>query len=132
LTRLVVDATAAIYLASMADVTVLDRHECLAPPLMWSESVSALSEAAYRGQLPPVELVPAIERLEQLPITSAGGRPEDRRAALEIAQSLGWAKTYDAEYVALARSLGCAMLSIDMRLIQGAARLVDFVGPGDL
>lgn len=132
MTRFVVDASAAIYLASMADGTILERHDCSAPPLMWSESVSALSEAAYRGQLPPDALVPAIERLERLPITSAGGRPEDRRAALEIARALGWAKTYDAEYVALARSLDCALLSIDMRLIQGAARLIEFVGPADL
>ena len=132
MTRFVVDASAAVYLASMADTSLLDRHECLAPPLMWSESVSALNEAAYRGQLPSSELEPALERLERLPITPAGGRPDDRRAAVAIARSLGWASTYDAEYLALARSLGCAMLSTDVRLIRGAAGIVDFVQPGDV
>jgi len=45
---------------------------------------------------------------------------------------LGWAKTYDAEYVALARTLECSLLTTDRRLQRGAERIVDTVGPSDL
>ena len=36
---------------------------------------------------------------------------------------LGWAKTYDAEYVALAQLIGCRMVTLDARLRRGADRL---------
>jgi predicted nucleic acid-binding protein len=55
-----------------------------------------------------------------------------RREAWRIADELGWAKTYDAEYVALARLMGCPLFTIDDRLRRGAARLVTIVGPRDL
>jgi predicted nucleic acid-binding protein len=54
------------------------------------------------------------------------------REAWRVAGELGWAKTYDAEYVALARILGCRLFTLDDRLRRGAGRLVDIVGPHDL
>jgi predicted nucleic acid-binding protein len=35
--------------------------------------------------------------------------------AWRIADELGWAKTYDANYVALARLLGCKLVTLDAR-----------------
>ena len=99
---------------------------------MWSETLSALAQAAYRRQMPPTALVTALDRLEALPIRLVPAGPDHRRDALQIAQDLGWAKTYDAEYVALARSLGCSLLTTDQRLTRGAERIVDIVGPLDL
>ena len=52
--------------------------------------------------------------------------------AWRVADELGWAKTYDAEYVALARLLGCRLMTLDVRLRRGAARLGFVVGPEDL
>jgi predicted nucleic acid-binding protein len=45
---------------------------------------------------------------------------------------MGWAKTYDAEYLALARLLGCRVVTLDLRLRRGADRLGLVVTPGEL
>jgi len=55
-----------------------------------------------------------------------------RREAWRLASDFGWAKTYDAEYVALARILRCRLFTIDDRLRRGAGRVVEIVGPRDL
>lgn len=99
---------------------------------MWSEALSILVESAYRGALPAVELERAVERLERLPITPGGGDAEHRRRSLHIATSLGWAKSYDAEYVALAQALACPLLTVDARLARGAGHLIDMIGPATL
>lgn len=48
------------------------------------------------------------------------------------AMSSGWAKTYDAEYVALAHLLGSRLLTLDARLRRTASRLVEILGPTEL
>jgi predicted nucleic acid-binding protein len=130
LTKLVVDASVAVHLASLvAAPASLARFECFAPPLMWSESISALLEATFRGALPGVDLDRAVERLERLDIAVAMVDSEHRRRAIQIARSLGWAKSYDAEYVALAQRLGCPLLTVDARLSRGVNNVVQVVGP---
>lgn len=52
--------------------------------------------------------------------------------AWRIADELGWAKTYDAEYVALADLLGCRLVTLDARLRRGASRLGIVVAPDEL
>jgi predicted nucleic acid-binding protein len=128
LTQVVVDASAAIQIAlSGASPAGLDRYECAAPPLMWSEALSVLAEGAFRGDLPAGTVGTALERLESLEITRIDVGPDHRRRALELTQALGWAKSYDAEYVALAQFLKCPLLTIDARLARGAAHLIEFV-----
>lgn len=130
MTKLVIDASVAVHLASLAAAPAsLARFECFAPPLMWSESISALLEATFRGALPGAELDRAVERLEELDIAVATVDPEHRRRAIQIARSLGWAKSYDAEYVALAQRLECPLLTVDARLGRGVNNLVEVVGP---
>ncbi len=43
--------------------------------------------------------------------------------AWEIADRLGWMKTYDAEYLALAQLLGCRILTLDGGIRDAARRL---------
>lgn len=55
-----------------------------------------------------------------------------RREAWRVAEELGWMKTYDAEYVALARLARCRLFTVDARLRRGAGHVVEMIGPGDL
>jgi predicted nucleic acid-binding protein len=52
--------------------------------------------------------------------------------AWRIADRLGWAKTYDAEYLALARLLRCRLLTTDAKLKASGSDLIKVIGPADL
>lgn len=106
----------------------LPNDELVAPPLMWSEAGSVLHEMRWRQAVSDELVTIAVGRLDDVPVESA--RPTSLRAeAWQIADQLGWARTYDAEYVALARILGCRLMTIDDRLRRGAGHLVDIIGP---
>lgn len=131
--RLVIDASAALYVASAARATPgLDDFDLIAPPNFPSERTSALSAAIYRGEIPVLIGERVFDRLEGMPVTIIDDGVEHRRAALELAKSIGWAKTYDAEYVVLARRLGCALLTTDGRLERGVQRIVPVRRPTSL
>ena len=129
---LVIDASAAVQAALPSDgFTVLHREELVAPPLLWSEVPSVLHEMAWRGAVSPAL---GREALGRFLAASIRARRHRRLAseAWRIADTLGWARTYDAEYVALARMLGARLLTIDARLRRTASRLVQVVGPTEL
>jgi predicted nucleic acid-binding protein len=96
--------------------------ELVAPELMWSEATSVLHEAAWRGRLGVDEAREAVRLLAAAPI--AARRPRALRSrAWELADQLGWAKTYDAEYCALADLLSCRLVTTDRRLRAAGDRL---------
>lgn len=131
--NLVVDASAALYIVSGArHAAGLDRFDLVAPPNYPSERTSALAAAIYRGSFPEAALDDLFTRLEDLPVTIIDDGGGHRRAALDLARSLGWAKTYDAEYVALASRLECELLTTDERLARGASRVVRIRHPMSL
>lgn len=109
----------------------LDGHELRAPAHLTAEVTSALREQAFRGEIPGVRALEALSVLGRLPITHE--RPGALApAAFQIATTLGWAKTYDAEYVALAQSFECPLVTLDARLQRGASRVARIVGPTEL
>lgn len=105
--------------------------ELVAPPLMWSEARSTLHEAARRGELS----APAARRLRRAldaaPVVEQG-HPALGEQAWDVADRLGLNRTYAAEYVALARLLGCRLVTLDGALRRRAGRLAVVVGPTEL
>jgi len=129
---LVLDASMALDACTHADgFALFGGHELLAPPLLWSEVRSALHEARWRGVITPALTAQARQRLGEASIQRSNPAALDA-AAWAIADELGFAKTYDAEYLALARLRGCRVVTTDARLRRGADRLGLVIGPTEL
>src|SRR5919199_4533046 len=110
---LVIDASAALYLLASGDGIEPFTHLGLAAPaLLWSEVTSVLNEMHWGGELSTDLAEAAFDRLMSSPIERHTG-DQLYRDAREVGRQLGWAKTYDAEYVALARRHGARLLSRD-------------------
>ncbi len=129
---LVVDASVIVQV-SLAGGALgpLEGHELIAPPLLASEVTSILCEMAYRDEVPPDHARTAVVSLMGLPIRyeRPDGLPE---RAWDLARSLGWAKTYDAEYLALALINNAPLFTIDERLRRGAGHVLAMPSPADL
>lgn len=130
--RLVVDASAIVPVILAGGVLgPLEPHELTAPPLLISEVTSAVSEMAWRGVIPREHGRAALSLLISLSIRIE--RPEDLpERAWDVAEALGWAKTYDAEYVALAVRHDIPLVTLDQRLWRGAKRLAQTFSPLEL
>lgn len=126
---LVVDASLVVQAClSKAGFTPLENEELVAPPLLWSEVTASLHQSMWRGVVTRDLAATALARLHDAPISPR--RPAKLFAeAWQVAEELGWAKTYDAEYVALAKLLDCRLVTVDGRLIRGASRIIDVTGP---
>lgn len=129
---LVVDASLVVTWSTGArDIEELAPGPRCAPPLMWSEARSALHERTWRRELGVDEANHARARLASADV-KVRTHPRLAEEAWRIADELGWAKTYDAEYVALASLLDCRLVTVDGRLRRGADRLGFVVGPTEL
>jgi predicted nucleic acid-binding protein len=121
-TRFVVDAGALLHLAS-AGVEVPRRHELLAPTLLRSQVLSALHEAVQRGELAADVARERLARINRMPIRLLGDAVL-RRRAWDVADRLGWASTYDAEYVALTQLQADAFVTMDRKLARSVEGVV--------
>ena len=109
----------------------LEAHDPVAPPLLWSEANSVLHETVWRGAISLALAEATRDRLLAAAINQMAPK-ELHLEAWSVAEALGWAKTYDAEYVALARLLDCRLLTVDRRLHRGVRWLVAIIGPTEL
>jgi predicted nucleic acid-binding protein len=111
----------------------LGENELVAPPLLWSEVPSVLHELAFRGEISRALSEQALSRFLDGQLGVVERRLDGlTMAAWRLASEFGWAKTYDAEYLALARLLGCRLVTLDARLRRGADRLGFVVTPTEL
>src|SRR5689334_5685886 len=122
MTRFVVDCGAVLQLAG-EPVELAAGHELLAPTLLRSQTLSALHEAVHRGELAPETALERLERIRTLPIRLLGDAVL-RRRAWAVADRLGWAETYDAEYVALTQLQADALVTLDAGLARRVAGIV--------
>jgi len=123
MTRFVVDCGVALHLVGEA-IEVPAGHKLLAPTLLRSQTLSALHEAVQAGEMPRDVARDRLARVGALPIRLLGDAVL-RRRAWEIADQLGWAETYDAEYVALTQLQADAFVTLDAEL----ARRVEGIVP---
>ena len=130
MTRFVVDAGAVLHLAS-AGLEVSDRHELLAPTLLRSQTLSALHEAVHRGELPADVAHERLARIGRMRIRLLGDAVL-RRRAWELADKLGWASTYDAEYIALTQLQADAFITLDADLREAVRDVVQVAPVEDL
>ncbi len=128
---LVLDASCGVQACLAADGFAPFDDDLAVVPLWWSEVSSALHELRWRTSISKELAAAAFGRLLRAPVSERRHR-RLREEAWRIADELGWAKTYDAEYVALARSLSCRLVTLDDRLRRGASRVVDVIGPAEL
>jgi predicted nucleic acid-binding protein len=122
MTRFVVDAGAVIHLASEG-IEVPGPHKLLAPTLLRSQTLSALHEAVQRGEIPADVARECLARIGRMPIRLLGDGVL-RRRAWEIADQLGWASTYNAEYVALTQLQADAFVTLDADLARSLEGIV--------
>ena len=122
MTRFVVDAGAVIHLATAA-VDVSPEHELLAPTLLRSQTLSVLHEAVARGEIPADVARDHLARIGRMPIRLLGDAVL-RRRAWDVADKLGWASTYNAEYVALTQLQADAFVTLDAELARSVEGIV--------
>jgi predicted nucleic acid-binding protein len=129
---LVVDASVIVQVSLAGGVLgPLAGHDLVAPTLLASEVTSILCELTHRGEVPHDHARVAVVGLARLPIRYE--RPDGlAERAWDLARSLGWAKSYDAEYVALALDLEAPLLTLDERMRRGAGHVLSMPSPADL
>jgi len=121
--RFVVHCSTVLNLASER-IAVPAEHKLLAPTLLRSQTLSALHEAVHRGEIPAEVARERLAGIQAMPIRLLGDAVL-RRRAWDLAEQLGWAQTYDAEYVALAQLQRATLVTLHAEL----ARRVDGLVP---
>jgi predicted nucleic acid-binding protein len=121
-TRFVIDSGTTLQLAD-ASTAVPAKHKLHAPTLWRSETLSNLYQAVRRRELPRDDALEQIAYINRLKIRLLGDAVL-RRRAWEVAEQLGLATTYEAEYVALAQLQKCTLVSTDKGLLERVRDLV--------
>ena len=120
--RFVVDCGVVLQLAG-EEIEVPAGHELLAPTLLRSQTLSALHEAVHRGELQADVARKRLTRIRTIPVRLLGDAVL-RRRAWDVADQLGWASTYDAEYVALTQLQADAFVTPDAKLARSVEGIV--------
>jgi predicted nucleic acid-binding protein len=123
MTRFVVHCGVVLHLESEG-IEIPAEHELLAPTLLRSQTLSAMHEAVHAGEIPASVALDRLTRIWAMPIRLLGDAVL-RRRAFKLAEELGLAETYDAEYLALTQLQADAFVTLDAEL----ARRVEGIVP---
>ncbi len=123
MTRFVVDCGTLLRIAA-GEIDVADGHKLVAPTLVRSQALSALYEAARRGEISADEGMERVTRINSLKVRFLGDKVL-QRTAWRVADQLGWETTYDAEFVALTQLQGDAFVTSDAQLARAVSGLVE-------
>ena len=122
MTRFVVDSGTTLRLAGES-AEVPPKKELYAPTLWRSQTLSAMYEAARRGEITRALARERLGYVNRMKIRLLGDAVL-RRRAWEVAEQLGLDTTYEAEYVALAQLQKCTLVSTDERVLKRWGDLV--------
>ena len=123
MTRFVVDVGAVLHLVGEG-IEVAEEHELLAPTLLRSQALAELHEAVLRRELPAAVALERLSAIRRLGIRLLGDAVLQRRA-WELADELGWAETYTAEYLALTQLQADAFVTTDAELARSVEGVVE-------
>jgi predicted nucleic acid-binding protein len=123
LTRFVVDCETLLRIAA-GEIEVSAEHMLVAPTLVRSQALSALYEAARRGEISAARGIEQVTRINSLKVRFLGDKVL-QRTAWKVADQLGWETTYDAEYVALTQLQADIFVTSDGDLVRAVAGLVE-------
>lgn len=130
MTRYVIGPDVALRLAADA-VKVPAEHKLVAPTLLRSQVLSLLYQAVGRGELVKKDADRRLDHLRGLKIRLLGDRVS-QATAWRIADKLGWADTYEAEYVAVTQLQADAFVTLDQKLAVAVKDLVTLAPIDDL
>jgi len=127
----VLDASAALQLCADPDgPDALRTLQPSAPALLWSEFTALVGQQHWRGDLSSDHAAGLLEVLLSVEILRVATE-ELYTAAADMAVRLGWAKTYDAEYVALALMFDLPLVTLDARLRRRVEGIVTVLSPDE-
>jgi predicted nucleic acid-binding protein len=123
MTRFVVDADTLLRIAA-GEIEVASGHQLLAPTLVRSQALSALYEAARRGEVSAADGLERVTRVNSLRVRFLGDKVL-QRTAWRIADQLEWETTFDAEFVALTQLQADVFVTSDRDLARAVSGLVE-------
>ena len=123
MTRFVVDCDTLLRIAD-GEIEVADGHQLVAPTLVRSQALSALYEAARRGEVSAADGLERVTRINSLKVRFLGDKVL-QRTAWRIADQLGWETTYDAEFVALTQLQADVFVTSNRDLARAISGLVE-------
>ena len=92
-----------------------DAATIIAPPLFFAETTSVLRNHVYRGRLTAREGESLFAAAHALNVTAVSP-PDLHQRAWELAKRYNLPRAYDAQYLAVATTLGCELWTADGRL----------------
>jgi predicted nucleic acid-binding protein len=122
-TRFVVDCPTLLGIAA-GDIELAAGHRLVAPTLVRSQALSALYQAARRGEISAAEGMQRVRRLNSLKVRFLGDKVL-QQTAWRVADQLGWETTYDAEFVALTQLQADVFVTADPDLARAVRGLVE-------